>query len=144
LSEGHYRLWYRSDNSADRLRHAVGVSVDQKLTPIFTLFGRYGTGKVDAPTGGGTTRSSSGHHFASGGFQFQNGFVFNPLDAWGVGYAQTQFPSGPTEKLLEAYYNFRVSEKLRLSFHLQHVLESAFEREPLGFLVPAVRLQATF
>ena len=144
LSEGNYRLWYRGDNSADHLRHAVGISVDQKLTPIFTLFGRYGTGKVDEPTSEGTTRSSSGHHFVSGGFQFQNGLVFNPLDAWGVGYAQTDFPSGPSEKLAEGYYSLQISEKLRLSLHLQHVFETPAGAKSVGFLVPAVRLQARF
>jgi hypothetical protein len=144
LSEGNYRLWYRADNSVDRARHAIGLSVDQKLTPVFTVFGRYGTGKVDAPTGEGATRSSSGHHFISGGFQVQNGLVFNRLDAWGVGYAQTQFPSGPSEKLAEGYYSFQISEKLRLSLHLQHVFETAADESSVGFLVPAVRLQARF
>ena len=62
-------------------------------------------------------------HFCSLGFQVQNGVVFNPLDIWGVGYAQTMLGSGDHEKLVEGYYNFRLSEKLRLSFHLQHVFE---------------------
>ena len=70
--------------------------------------------------------------------------VFNPLDTWGIGYAQTEFPSVSVEKLAEGYYNFRLSERLRLSFHIQHAFESPAGSTSLGFLVPAVRLQATF
>jgi hypothetical protein len=66
------------------------------------------------------------------------------LDTWGVGYAQTDLDTGGHEKLVEGYYNFQISEKLRLSFHLQHVLEAPAEAASAGFLVPAVRLQATF
>lgn len=144
LSEGNYRVWYRSDNSTGSRRGAVGLSADQKLTPIFTLFGRYGSGEVDAPTSGAATLFSTGGRFYSAGFQLQNGFVFNPLDRWGVGYAQTVIPSGPSEKLLEGYYNLRISEKLRLSFSLQHLLESPVGEESHAFLFPGVRLQASF
>jgi hypothetical protein len=134
LSEGNYRVWFRNDNSTERTRSAVGVSVDQKLTPIFGLFGRYGTAEA----------VSGRDHFYSVGFQFQNGFVFNPLDLWGVGYAQTDLETADREKLAEGYYNFQISEKLRLSFHVQHVFESPAGAKSVGFLVPAVRLQARF
>ena len=144
LSEGNYRIWYRSDNSTGSRRGAVGLSVDQKLTPIFTLFGRYGTGKVDAPSNDAATLFSTGGRFYSAGFQFQNGLVFNPLDRWGVGYAQTVIPSGPSEKLVEGYYNFKISEKLRLSLSLQHLLESPIDAGSRAFLLPGVRLQASF
>jgi len=144
LSEGNYRVWYRSDNSTGTRRGAVGLSADQKLTPIFTVFGRYGTGKVDAPSGDTSTLFSTGGRFYSGGFQFQNGLVFNPLDRWGVGYARTVVPSGPSESVVEAYYNFRISEKLRLSFNLQHLLESPVGEASHAFLFPGVRLQASF
>jgi len=134
LSEGNYRVWFRNDNSAERNRSAVGISVDQKLTAIFGLFGRYGTAEA----------VSGRDHFYSAGFQVQNGFVFNPLDVWGVGYAQTVLETGDRERLAEGYYNFKISEKLRLSFHVQHVFESPAGATSAGFLVPAVRLQARF
>ena len=134
LLEGNYRVWLRNDNSADRNRSAVGLSLDQRLTPFIGLFGRYGT----AEAAGGRD------HFFSAGFQLQNGFVFNPLDLWGVGYAQTDLETGDHEKLAEGYYNFQISEKLRLSLHLQHVFESPTGTTSVGFLVPAVRLQARF
>jgi Carboxypeptidase regulatory-like domain len=135
LSEGAYRVWFRNDNSTGTNKSAVGLSVDQKLTPIFGLFGRYGT----------TEAAEEGrHHFYSAGVQFQNGVVFNPLDFWGVGYAETRLETGDHEKLAEGYYNFQISQKLRLSFHLQHVFESPTGTSSYGFLVPAIRLQARF
>jgi len=87
---------------------------------------------------------TSRDHFYSIGFQLQNGFVFNPLDVWGVGYAQTTLENDDHEKLVEGYYNFLISEKLRLSFHLQHVFEAPTGAPSVGFLVPAIRLQARF
>ena len=134
LAEGNYRVWFRNDNSSERNRSAVGISVDQKLTNLFGLFGRYGTAE------GKLTRD----HFYSVGFQVQHGFVFNPLDFWGVGYAQTTLETDDHEKLVEGYYNFQISEKLRLSFHVQHVFEAPAGAPSVGFLVPAIRLQARF
>ena len=46
---------------------------------------------------------------------------------WTSGASATRRPisrPGDHEKLVEGYYNFQISEKLRLSFHLQHVLET--------------------
>jgi hypothetical protein len=134
LSEGNYRVWFRNDNNTERNRSAVGVSIDQKLTPIFGLFGRVGSAEA----------TSGRDRFYSVGFQIQNGIVFNPLDFWGIGYAQTSLENGDRERLAEGYYNFQLSEKLRLSFHVQHVFESPFGEQSVGFLVPAVRLQARF
>jgi hypothetical protein len=127
-------LWIRNDNSTDRNRSAVGVSIDQKLTPIFGVFGRVGAAETD------TVRDK----FYSAGFQFQNGFVLNPLDLWGVGYSQYDIATGDRERLVEGYYNFQISEKLRLSLHLQHVFESPNEPGSVKFLLPGVRLQARF
>lgn len=135
LGEGSYRAWYRWDNtSADRTK-AVGISLDQRIIPILTLFGRVGSAEVF----GGHNR------FYSAGVQFQNGAVFNPLDTWGIGYAQITPFSGRTEKLAEGYYNFKLTERLRLSFHLQRVLDSAEGGSPrFGYVLPGVRLQASF
>jgi hypothetical protein len=138
LPEGNYRLWFRNDNSTERNRQAVGVSIDQKLTPIVGLFGRYGT--AEAVPEGVTGRDN----FYSVGFQIQNGVVFNPLDVWGIGYAETHLQAGDRERLAEGYYNFKISEKLRLSIHLQHVFELPAGATSVGFLIPAVRLQARF
>jgi len=144
LPEGNYRVWGRMDNSTERNRTAFGVSLDQKLAPMMTLFARYGFGQVLGDAEEGATRSSIGHHFYSGGFQFQNGFVVNPSDTWGIGYAQAQLASGDKEKLVEGYYNLGLTERLRLSFHLQYFKEWGIASLPVAYLVPGLRLQASF
>ena len=136
LPEGAYRVWFRTDNTADAaIRKGVGVSLDQKLTPVVGLFGRYGTQEVD-----GVERD----HFFSAGVGFQNGLIFNPQDMWGVGYAQMDLASGETEKLVEGFYNFLLTERLRLSFHLTHVLDRQESAATFGYLLPGIRLQAAF
>jgi hypothetical protein len=134
LSEGNYRVWFRNDNSTGSSRQAVGISVDQKLTSQFGLFGRFGRADADVDH----------DHFYSLGFQVQNGAVFNPLDFWGVGYSQTKLGAGDGEKLVEGYYNFQISEKLRLSLHMQHAFETPGGTPSFGFLIPGIRLQARF
>jgi Carboxypeptidase regulatory-like domain len=141
LSVGNYRLWFRNDNSTQRNRTGIGVSVDQKLTNVFGLFGRWGAAETDpADRIGSTSRDS----FWSAGLQIANGAVFNPLDYWGVGYAQTELVNGQRERMMEGFYNFELSEKLRLSFHLQHQFERVPGDPDRGFLVPAIRVQARF
>jgi len=134
LPEGNYRLWYRRDNSSGRERDAFGVSLDQKLNPNLTLFARYGSAQADVRH----------DRFYSGGLEFEYGLVLNPLDAWGIGYSYLDLGSGDTEHLQEAYYNFHLAERLRLSLHLQHVTEERFGGEKFGYLLPGLRLQAAF
>ncbi len=143
LGEGNYRAWYRATNAASSTATAWGLSIDQKIAAPMTLFGRYGDGHVPAGEEGGTA-FSAGQHFWSSGFQFSKGVVFNPLDSWGIGYAQTRLATGDKERLVEGYYNFQLSEKLRLSFHLTHTLELPEGSERVGYFVPGVRLQASF
>jgi hypothetical protein len=134
LPEGHYRLWVRANNGDVDSKRAVGFSIDQKVTPVLTLFGRYGT----------QTLPQDRDHYFSAGVSFANGLVFNPLDNWGIGYAQMNLASGDKEHLTEGYYNFRLTERLRLSFMLQHVLDSPSSESKFGYLLPGVRLQAAF
>ena len=136
LPEGNYRLWFRTDNTAtDEVRKGIGVSLDQKLTNVVGLFGRYGTQEVDL---GGDDK------FYSAGIGFQNGFIFFPQDSWGIGYAQLELASGEKEQLGEGYYNFQLTERLRLSFNLTYVLDRPAEGDRFGFLLPGVRFQAAF
>jgi carboxypeptidase family protein len=136
LPEGTYRVWFRTDNTEQAaIRKGAGISLDQKLTPVVGLFGRYGTAEVD-----GGDRD----HFYSAGVGFQNGLIFNPQDMWGVGYSQMDLASGEREKLVEGYYNFLLTERLRLSFHLTHVLERPDSAPKFGYLLPGIRFQASF
>lgn len=142
LPEGNYRIWGRRANAGTNLLitrpqangYAGGVSIDQKLTDQVTLFGRYGYGRVDVGR----------MNFASGGFQMQKRFVVNPGDTWALGYAKSNIPTVGSQNLLEAYYNFRLSERLRLSFHLAHDTERMAGEKPVSYFVPGVRFQVAF
>jgi hypothetical protein len=139
LSEGNYRFWYRTDNgSGNGYNIGYGASIDQKLRHGVTFFARYGasdsTDAVDVDR----------DHFYSGGLQFDNGLGFFPGDAWGVGYAQNDYRVYPKERLVEGYYRFNLTEKLNLSFHVQHFWELLDGGGRLSFLIPGVRLQASF
>ena len=135
LPEGSYRWWFRTDNTTENIRKGTGISVDQKLTNTVGLFGRYGTQDLE-----GDGRD----HYWSAGVGFQHGLVFNLQDAWGIGYATMDLESGYREKLFEGYYNLLLTERLRLSFNLTHVLDSPAGGEKFGYLLPGVRLQASF
>jgi hypothetical protein len=52
--------------------------------------------------------------------------------------------SGEREKLAEGYYNFQLTERLRLSLHLQHVLDTPQPDSRFGYILPGIRLQAAF
>ena len=59
-------------------------------------------------------------------------------------YAQLQLASGEKEHLAEGYYNFQLTERLRLSFHLTHVLDKPDADTRFGYLLPGIRFQAAF
>jgi hypothetical protein len=137
LEEGNYRVWYRANNNGNGgYQTAYGVSLDQRLMPKVAFFARYGSAQ-------GTEERN---HFYSGGLAFSNGAGFFPGDVWGIGYAQTDYQpvDGNRQRLVEGYYNFLLTEKLRFSFHVQHALDLIPGQPNQGFLVPGARLQATF
>ena len=135
LPEGNYRVWFRTDNTSSENRQGVGLSIDQKLSNAVGLFARYGTQDLE---------DDGRDHYWSAGIGFQNGFILNPQDTWGVGYAQMDLESGDREKLVEGYYNLLLTERLRLSFHLSHPIERPADGEQFSYLLPGVRLQAAF
>ncbi len=135
MGEGHYRVWYRKDNTGNSL-NAYGISFDQKLTASTTVFTRYGANDVDGD-------SEEDIHY-SAGVQFNNGAGFNPGDAWGIGYAASDLANKDEEQLLESYYNLRIAEKLQLSFHLAYLAEKTAGKETISYVVPGTRLQASF
>jgi carboxypeptidase family protein len=135
LPEGTYRVWYRTDNSEpDVIRKGAGLSFDQKLSPSVGLFARYGQQQT----------AVGDDKFYSGGVSFAKGFILNPEDTWGVGYAQMDLASGDKEKLVEGYYNLLLTEKLRLSFHLSSVIDRPAGGERFSYLFPGIRFQAAF
>ena len=133
LGEGHYRVWGRSDNSSGSKRSAYGLSVDQKISSAVSLFGRYGHGEVgDIP---------GKESFYSAGVAFGAPHTIHPNDFWGVGLAHTDFELGPSEKLVEGFYNLYLTGHLRASFMLQYVYESS---NGAGYLLPGMRMQVVF
>ena len=139
LPEGNYRVWVRSDNTVGGHKQATGLSFDQKVTDQLTLFGRVGYGYVPNNIQNGNML------FYSGGLQLAKRFVFYPGDAWGIGYSQTNLTSGlARENLGEAYYNFQLTERFRLSPRIQYVRESRLAASPVSYLLPGLRLQAVF
>ena len=148
--EGNYRVWFRTDNSAGRQATAVGLSFDQKLVPAATLFGRYGS--ADAVLPEIEPRDAGRDAFYSIGVDFQNGLVFNRWDAWGLGYAHSDLDIGDNEDIIEGYYNFGFSDRLRLSAHVQYFRVSpeggpfsvSPDGAPFSYLVSGVRFQAGF
>ena len=141
LPEGTYRLWFRTDNTEpDAIRTGAGLSLDQKLTSAVGVFSRYGLGEAD-PAGAPIYQR---HHFFSAGVGVQTSFVLNPQDTWGIGYAQMRLAAGEKEHLAEGYYNFQLTERLRLSFHLTHVLDQPDADTRFGYLLPGIRFQAAF
>ena len=136
LPEGTYRLWFRTNNAAEQiLEKAVGVSIDQKLTNAFGLFGRYGTQGFEF---------DQRDHFWSAGVGVQNRHVLNPQDTWGIGYAETKLFDGQREKLLEGYYNLLLTDRLRMTFNVIHALETPVGGEKYGYLLPGIKIQAAF
>jgi len=141
LPEGTYRVWFRTDNSADEaIRKGVGFSVDQKLSPAVGLFARYGQSQVDLGFGAGVEQD----RFFSFGVGFAKGLIFNPEDSWGVGFARMDLRTGDRENLVEGYYNLLLTEKLRLSFHLSGALDTPEGGDQFGYIFPGIRLQASF
>jgi hypothetical protein len=136
MGEGNYRVWYRTDNAGGAgYNSGYGTSIDQKIGPQVTLFARYGAADSDI---------EKRDHFYSGGVQFAQGLGFYPGDKWGVGYSHYDTATLGKERLVEGYYNFSLTEKLTLSFHLQHFWELRQGAPTQGYLVPGVRLQASF
>jgi hypothetical protein len=135
MGEGNYRFWYRTDNATGAgYQYGFGTSIDQRLSPRITLFGRYG----------GAEAVENRDSFYSGGLKFDNGLGFFPGDVWGLGYAQTHLQTSEKERVIEGFYNFSLTEKLKLTFHLSHFLEMQQGGSKLGYLFPGVRLQASF
>jgi len=137
LPEGTYRLWFRTDNSTpDAIRKGVGLSFDQKLSPAVGLFARYGQSQTDF--------EGEYDKFYSFGVGFAKGFIFNPEDSWGIGYAKMDLQAGDKEDLVEGYYNLLLTEKLRLSFHLSTAIDRPAGGERFSYIFPGIRFQAAF
>ncbi len=138
LPEGHYRLWYRINESTNREDMAWGTSIDQKLTSSVTLFGRFG----QQFTSKNVNRDD---FFYSAGVQFKTPHVFGIQDAWAVGFQSTDLASsGEKETLVEGYYNLFLTDNLRTSFHIQYLADSNVGGANKSYMLPGMRVQLDF
>ena len=116
-------------------RTGYGLSLDQKAgVQQVTWFGRYGTAQADIKR----------DHFYSAGLQFANGAGFYPGDVWGVGYSHYDTGAGPKERLMEGYYNFWNFGKIPAVIPSHSCAGKRPGEETVGYLVPGIRLQASF
>ena len=136
IPEGHYRAWYRINENTRKENTAYGFSIDQKIDSAVTLFGRFGHAFAEGQVDGDDI-------FYSAGVQF-NKFILNPQDTWAIGFSNQNLASGVDESLVEAYYNFHLTESLKTSFHLQYLIHSDAGGTEKGYLLPGLRMQVDF
>jgi len=138
LPEGHYRVWYRINENTNRENMAWGTSIDQKLTPSITLFGRFGQQF--------TSKNVNGDDFFySGGAQFKTPYVFGLQDVWAVAFQSANLASsGESETLVEGYYNLFLTDNLKTSFHLQYLADSNAGGTKKSYVLPGMRVQLDF
>ncbi len=137
LPEGHYRIWYRFNENTKRENMAWGTSIDQKLTPSITLFGRFGQQFTSKDF-------KRDDYFYSGGVQFKTPYVIGLQDAWAIGFQSTDMASGEDETLLEGYYNLFLTDNLKTSFHLQYLADSNVGGARKSYVLPGLRVQVDF
>ena len=117
-AEGTYRVWYRTTNLSSTSARPGAQSGPEDCAedhPVRALRGRRRAERDQ-------TRPTSAR-IPERRFRGGQGRRLQPPGHWGFGYAETDSARG-REQLFEGYYNFQLSEKLRLSFHLTHTLQS--------------------
>ncbi|KMP11355.1 hypothetical protein UR09_03635 [Candidatus Nitromaritima sp. SCGC AAA799-A02] len=136
IPEGHYRAWYRISENTRKENTAYGFSIDQKIDQAVTLFGRFGHRFTD-------DQVAEDDFSYSGGIQFTT-FRLNPQDSWALAFSIQNLGSGVDETLAEAYYNFHLTDNLKTSFHLQHLIDTNAGGTGQGYLLPGMRVQIDF
>jgi hypothetical protein len=135
---GNYRLYAwrnghdRGYDGVERSHTGWGMSVDQKIADDLTLFGRYGheaarkvrfdravTGGIEV-NGAGWGRSADALGFALGALRTAADFRQDAPGDANFGYA----PQG-WEKQVEAYYRYRVNNRVDVSPNLQWIRNAA-------------------
>ena len=129
-------MWFRNDNSdaasTARRRRQPRPEADAAVRPVRPV--------RPAADADDDQRSIS----RASGFQVQQRARLQPAGHLGHRLrADRRSTTGDKEQLAEGYYNFQLSERLRLSFTLQHVLRRAGRATASSaILLPGMRLQA--
>lgn len=133
LQEGNYRFWLRSVGNLNRENVGFGISIDQRLSASMGSFLRYGNSR--------TKRERKDNQFFSGGFQLKTPYTFYPRDVWSIGIYYTDKNREGDESLAELYYNFYLTEHIKVSPHLQWLFKS---EDNDNLLLPGLRVQMDF
>lgn len=123
---GTWRVWSRVQ-STEGQPLAWGFSLDQRITPWWGIFGRFGKADLRTPT--------EIRRAWSAGFGFDNALLASVNDKAGVAFGGQENTDGSLERLGEVFYNFFLSDHFRLSLHGQLVFQSvalASEGNPDG------------
>lgn len=142
--EGNYRLYGSLDGAApDGTRKlstknafGCGLSMDQQISEKLTLFGRYGWHDENAFS----TKSAW-----SAGFQYLGPIPQRGEDFVGFGYGQVLANNATAqEKLLEFYYNAKISDQIAMSPHFQYLINPLGDKDAHNVLVIGLRSQIVF
>lgn len=116
--------------------YGAGFSFDQKITENLTIFGRYGWHDEDAYK----TKSAW-----SLGLQREGLIPRRKDDVAGFAYGQVlAIGASAQEKLMEAYYRVKVSDKIAVSPHLQYLIDPLADRAASNAVIMGLRTQVVF
>lgn len=154
--QGNYRFyaWYNgkdhedlSDGSTDAKNHGFGISFDQQVTDVVTLFARYGVqrGEVSQVE----SAWSAGFSVAGSAFGRENdslGFAYGMAmigDDW-KNIDSVNGIDSADEGHFEMFYNYEVNDHLAISPDVQWVTNANGDGNSDDFLVFGLRAQVSF
>lgn len=139
--EGNYRLWARISTlptNHELQTWAVGVSIDQLLTPQFGVFVRAGFSQTEG------VRFTS--YAASAGLRWTAPLWTRPKDRLGVGYSFQREAPGD-EHVAEAYYNLFLTDHLAVIGNTEWLVTGPNQvtgKTNRDIIIPGVRAIVTF
>lgn len=163
--QGHYRIMLWNNGQAptyvaDQLQshHGIGLNFDQRVGDYTTLFGRYGkawgdhlpfdqTVSLGAEFGGSYwSRAGDAIGVAFGTNHTSRDFRRDSLtlDADGDGNADFGFNAQGSEKMIEAYYRYRLNAQFELTPDIQWINNPAGNQSASNVVVLGLRAQITY
>jgi hypothetical protein len=125
LGDSQWRVWARQQpRGSNQPDQALGVSMDHRLTPRLTAFGRYAKqGYVEAYDSSTDARIAlnSADWAASGGLELGNMWARHAKDRLGLGYGRNQGQAGGANDFAEAYYKVVLTPGFTVSLHGQGI-----------------------
>lgn len=163
--QGHYRAMLWSNGQAptyvaDELRshHGIGLNFDQRIGDYTTLFGRYGRAWGDHLPFAQTLSLGAefgGSYWSRGGDAIGVAVGINrtsrdfrrdalTLDADGDGNADYGFRARGSEKMIEAYYRYRLNARFELTPDIQWISDPAGDQSASSVTILGLRAQIIY